>query len=84
MEWSNEESVKRHFRLSCVAQSLLGQTACHGENSERLMFAHPQQTIGQRLYGLTREAYQQLLLFVQRLFGQGHTCEQVVEVLMPA
>jgi hypothetical protein len=96
----NEESVKRHFRLSCVAQrralrrfppvksatrqSLLGQTACHGENSERLMFAHPQQTIGQRLYGLTREAYQQLLLFVQRLFVQGHTCEQVVEVLMPA
>jgi hypothetical protein len=80
----NEESVKRHFRLSCVAQSLLGQATCHGEKSERLMFAYPQQTIGQRLYGLTREAYQQMLLLVQRLFAQGHTCEQVVEVLMPA
>jgi hypothetical protein len=48
------------------------------------MFAHPQQTIGQRLYGLTREAYQQMLHFVRQLFAQGHTCEQVVEMLMPA
>ncbi len=70
--------------LSCVSQSLLGQAACHGEKSERLMFAHPQQTIGQRLYGLTREAYQQQLLFVQRLFAQGQICKQVVELLMPA
>jgi hypothetical protein len=80
----NEEAVKRHFRLSCVAQSLLGQAACQGKKSERFMFANEKQTVGQRLYSLTREAYHQLLHLVQGLFAQGRTSEQVLEVLMPA
>jgi ERCC4-type nuclease len=49
----NEEAVKRHFRLSCVAQSLLQSLPCQGQKSERFMFAHNQQTIGQQLYSLT-------------------------------
>ncbi len=35
----NEEAVKRHFRLSCVAQSLLQRVACSGGKSERFKFA---------------------------------------------
>jgi hypothetical protein len=79
----NQEAVKRHFRLSCLAQSLLAQTACGGQKSERFAFARQQQTVGQRLYTLTREAYQNLLHLVQGLFAQGQSCEQVLEILMP-
>jgi hypothetical protein len=79
----NQEAVKRHFRLSCVAQSLLGQAACEGKKLERFAFANEKQTVGQRLYRLTREAYQQLLHLVQGLFAQGRSCEQVLEVIMP-
>lgn len=79
-----EEAVQRHFRLSCVAQSLLQRAACQGRKSERFTFASVQQTIGQKLYALTREALQQLVQLVQGLFVQGQSCEQVVELLMPA
>ena len=34
-----EEAVKRHFRLSCVAQSLLQQAPASGSETERFMFA---------------------------------------------
>lgn len=80
----NEEAVKRHFRLSCVAQSLLGYAACQGKKSESFAFAKEKQTVGQRLYSLTREVYHQLLHLVQGLFAQGRTCAQVLEVIMPA
>ena len=80
----NEEAVKRHFRLSCVAQSLLQRAACQGGKSERFAFASNQQSIGQKLYALTREALQQLVHLAQSLFAQGHACERVVELLMPA
>lgn len=80
----NQEAVKRHFRLSCIAQSFLQQATCQGKKSERFTFANGTQTVGQRLYSLTREAYQNLLHLVQSLFAQGQTCEQVLEVLMPA
>jgi hypothetical protein len=79
----NEEAVKRHLGLSCVAQSLLGQATCQGKKSERFAFANDLQTVGQRIYSLTREACQQLLHLVQGLFTQGQTCEQVLEVIMP-
>jgi hypothetical protein len=81
----NEEAVKRHFRLSCVAQSLLQRSPCGGRKSERLAFAaNHQQTIGQKLYTLQRDALGQLLKLVHGLFAQGHPCEQVLERLMPA
>jgi hypothetical protein len=80
----NQEAVKRHFRLSCIAQSLLGQAACQGKKSERFAFANEKQTVGQRLYSLTREVYLQLLHLVQALFAQGGTCEQVLEAILPA
>jgi hypothetical protein len=80
----NQEAVKRHFCLSCVAQSLLQGAVCQGKKSERFEFAKETQTVGQQLYSLTREAYEQLLHLVQGLFSQGQTCEQVLEVLMPA
>jgi hypothetical protein len=54
------------------------------QKSERFMFAHNQQTVGQQLYSLTREAYLQMLHLVQGLFAQNHTYEHVLEVLMPA
>ncbi len=81
----NQEAVKRHFCLSCVAQSVLKGTTCSGGKSERFEFAcNQQQTIGQRLYTLTREALLEILRLTQRLLEIGKTTEQVLEVLMPA
>jgi hypothetical protein len=78
-----EEAVKRHFRLSCVAQSLLQRVTCGGQKSERFRFAEGKQTLGQKVYSLTREALGQLLSLAQSLFTQGQSSQQVLEVLMP-
>jgi hypothetical protein len=81
----NEEAVKRHFCLSCLAQSLLQQAPALGRTSERLSFADDtQQTIGQKHYGLMREALEPLLELVKAYFDQGRSVAEVVEVLMPA
>ena len=81
----NEEAVKRHFCLSCVAQSVLQQASCSGQNSERFNFAdNHEQPIGQRLYSLSREAVQQVVEFTQTLLSQGKSVDQIMEVLMPA
>ena len=81
----NQEAVKRHFCLSCVAQSVLQHTPCNGGKSERFEFArNQQQTIGQRLYTLTREALLQVLQVTQACLEQGQSLEHVLEVMMPA
>jgi hypothetical protein len=79
-----EEAVKRHFRLSCVAQSLLQQTPASGSATERFTFAQGDITIGQRLRTIARDALQSLLKLVEQLLAQGHNCEHILEVLMPA
>ena len=80
----NEEAVKRHFCLSCVAQSALQSASCSGGKSERLNQApENESTIGQRLYTLTREALHNLLELTQNLLAQGKSTEQVLEVIMP-
>jgi hypothetical protein len=79
-----EEAVKRHFRLSCVAQSLVQRAACSGGKSERFEFADEKATVGQKVYTIAREALAGVLQFAQGLFAQGRTCNQVLEVLMPS
>lgn len=78
-----EEAVKRHFRLSCVAQSLVQRAACSGGKSERFEFADEKATVGQKVYTIAREALAAVLQLAQGLFAQGRTCDQVLEVLMP-
>ena len=81
----NEEAVKRHFCLSCVAQSALQHASCAGKKSERFKFAQENEhNIGQRLYQLSRESVQQLVELTQHLLAQGHSIEQIMEVMMPA
>ena len=79
-----EEAVKRHFRLSCVAQSLLQRAPASGMKSERVAFAQGKNTVGQRVQTIARDALHGLLQFVHQLFRQGHSCDHVLEVLMPA
>jgi len=79
-----EEAVKRHFRLSCVAQSLVQRAACSGGKSERFEFADEKATVGQKVYTIAREALAGMLQFAQGLFAQGRTCDQVLQVMMPA
>lgn len=89
----NEEAVKRHLCLSCVAQSILQQAsfpkgyrfAYSGRKSEQFSFARENEsTIGQQLYSLTREALHNLLEFSQNLLLQGKSTEQIIEVMMPS
>ncbi len=80
----NEEGVKRHFCLSCVAQSVLQQASCSGQNSERFDFANNhEQPIGQHLYSLSRDAVEQVVQYTQTLLSQGKSVGQIMEVLMP-
>ena len=79
-----EEAVKRHFRLSCVAQSLVQRVACSGGKSERFEFADEKATVGQKVYTISREALAGVLQFAQGLFAQRRTLDQVLQVLMPA
>jgi hypothetical protein len=79
-----EEAVKRHFRLSCVAQSLLQQAPASGSETERFACAQGDSTIGQRVRTIARDALKNLLQLVEQLLAQGHSCEHILEVLMPA
>ena len=79
-----EEAVKRHFRLSCVAQSLLQQAPASGSATERFAFAQGDITIGQRVRTIARDALKSLLKLVEQLLAQGHSCAHILEVLMPA
>lgn len=79
-----EEAVKRHFRLRCVAQSLLQQTPASGSATERCAFAQGDITIGQRVRTIARDALQRLLKLVEQLLAQGHSCAHILEVFMPA
>jgi hypothetical protein len=81
----NEEAVKRHFCLSCVAQSVLQQASCSGRKSERFNSTQEKEsTIGQRLHSLGREALHNLLKLAHSLLTQGKSTEQVLEVMMPS
>jgi hypothetical protein len=80
----NEEAVKRHFRLSCLAQSILQRTPTVASTSEQFAFAKGEITFGQRCRAITREVFSSLLSLAKRLFAGGYSCEQVVEALMPA
>ena len=79
----NEEAVKRHFRLSCVAQSLLQQVTAPASKSEKFEFAKGQITFGQRLRAVAREILGALLQRAKQLFEQGQSCKEVLEALMP-
>jgi hypothetical protein len=80
----NEEAVKRHFRLSCLAQSILQRAPTIASTSEQFGFAKGEITFGQRCRTITRDVFLSLLSFAKRLFAGGYSCEQVAEALMPA
>jgi hypothetical protein len=79
-----EEAVKRHFRLSCVAQSILQRVVPEASTSEKFAFADGDITCGQRLKAIAREVFRTVLTFARHLFEQGKSCQHVLEVLMPA
>jgi hypothetical protein len=53
-------------------------------SSERVAVAQGTITIGQRVRTRAREAWQSLLKLVEQLLAQGHSCEHILEVFMPA
>jgi hypothetical protein len=79
-----EEAVTRHFRLSCVAQSLLQRAPAVASKSERDAFAEGHITFGQKCRVISREVLRATLALCQRYFAAGKTCDQVLDLLMPA
>jgi hypothetical protein len=79
-----EEAVKRHFRLSCVAQSLVQQASASGAETERFAFAKGDTTFGQRCRTIARDVMHGLLQFVAQFLRQGRSCEEILELLIPA
>jgi len=79
-----EEAVKRHFRLSCVSQSLIQRASAVGSESERFEFARGKATLGQRCRTIAREVFRSMLELSKRLFAEGKSCDEVLDMLMPA
>ncbi len=79
-----EEGVKRHFRLSCVAQSLIQRTSAPVSKSEKFEFAKGEITLGQRCRTIAREVFRSMLELSKRLFAEGKSSHEVVDMLMPA
>jgi hypothetical protein len=79
-----EEAVIRHFRLSCVAQSIIQRAPVQQSTSERYAFAGGQITFGQKCRAIGREVMRSLLELIKQLFAEGKSCEELLEVLMPA
>jgi hypothetical protein len=78
-----EEAVKRHFRLSCLSQSLIQRASAPASESERFRFAKGKITFGQRCRAISREVLRSMLKLSKRLFAEGKSCEEVLDILMP-
>ena len=78
-----EEAVKRHFRLSCVAQSLLQRVPTVVSTSERFAFAQGESTVGQKTRVIMREALYGFIRFVASLLARGYRSPQILEMVMP-
>lgn len=78
------EAVTRHFRLSCVTQSLLQRAPATESTSERYAFAVGNKPYGQKCRVLSREVLRSLLALSKRYFAEGKSCDEVLEVVMPA
>ncbi len=79
-----EEAVTRHFRLSGVAQALVQRVPASESTSEREAFAEGRITYGQKCRALGREVMRSLLELIKQLFAAGKSCDDVLEVVMPA
>jgi len=79
-----EEAVNRHFRLSGVAQSIIQRAPASESTSERYAFADGKITYGQRCHAIGREVMRSLLELMRHLFTAGKSCEELLEILMPA
>ena len=55
-----------------------------GDKSDLFSWTNKTPSIGQKLYGLSREAVQAMLQLAHAQFAQGRSVEQVLEVMMPA
>jgi hypothetical protein len=79
-----EEAVPRHLRLSGVAPSLIPSAPTRESTSERDSFAEGKITYGQKCRAIGREVMRAVLDLIKHLLAAGKSCEEVLEVLMPA
>lgn len=78
-----EEAVNRHFRLSCVAQSLVQRAPAIASTSERFDFAQGEITVGQKCRAIGRESLRAVLELTKRQFAEGKSTDDVLGLLCP-
>jgi len=78
-----EKSVKRHFSLSYVAQSILQRIKAPVSKCDRFMFAKGKQTIGQNTMVLVRSVFKQSIELAIKLSKEGKTIDEIVGILLP-
>ena len=80
----NEDAVKKHVRLSCVAQSILQSVPAQPSTSEKFAFAKGHITCGQRWRALAREVMSTTIDTVKQMLEMGKTTDEILCQLMPA
>ncbi len=79
----NEDAVKKHVRLSCVAQSLLQSVPAKPSTSEKFKFAKGHITCGQKWRALAREVLRSTIDTVKIMIENGKTTNEILDQLMP-
>ncbi len=79
----SEEAVKRHFRLSCVAQSMIQRISAASSTSEEFDFEKEKATIGQKCRVIAREAFRSLLTLAKKLFEEEKSVDEVLGIFVP-
>lgn len=79
----SEEGVKRHLRMSCIAQSILQEMTSALSTSEKFSFAKGQSTLGQKWRFILREIFHGLLIKVKSFIKKGWSISDIMDTLMP-
>ena len=79
-----EEGVKRHLRMSCIAQSILQEMTFAFSTSEKFSFAKGQSTLGQKWRFILRDIFHGLLIKVKSFIKKGRSISDIMDTLMPA
>jgi hypothetical protein len=79
-----EEAVTRHFRLSCVSRVFGPTRTCRRVGIRKICVCRREENLRSEVHSVYREALRSLLELGKRYFAEGKSCDEVLEVLMPA
>ena len=87
--WDGKKPSRRSMHSSVFesgwgSDALIQRASVVGSESERFEFARGKTTFGQRCRTIAREVFRSMLELTKRLFTEGKSCDEVLDMLMPA